>query len=471
MKRLSDAVTASLAIALSALSCGAPTADALAAEPADIIIRNAKVLTIDAERHMYDKGVVVIRGNLIAAVGGAELADRYTAPTVIDAGGDIVMPGLINGHNHLSMSVFRGVRSTQEHPSLFTFFFPLEAQTLTRELIRVSAREGALESAMAGVTTVTDMYYHEDEVAKSVAEVGIRGVLGETVINFPVVDAPQPYGGYEYAKKYIREWKGHPLITPAVAPHAEYTVTAEWIRKCRALAEAEGVPYLMHVVESPVERERMEKDLGVDFKGRSVIKYLEDEGALGDSLIAAHVIYLDNDDIQILKKHGVGVSHNPKANGSHFSPSWRMFQQGVDVGLGTDGPLGVSKMDILEQMAYARLTAHSFGDPETDTPYDWVYMATMGGAKMLDKEKEIGSLEVGKKADMIVIDVDTPNMQPQFDPYWQVAYSTYPNNVLTTIVDGKFVMRDRVIQTVDMKKHQSDWEPIAKKVQARGLEI
>ena len=467
MKSLSTAVTASLAIALSTFSC----ASALAAEPADIIIRNAKVLTIDAGRHMYDKGVVVIRGNTIAAVGGAELADAYTAPTVIDAGGDIVMPGLINGHNHLSMSVFRGVRSTQAHPTLFTFFFPLEAQTLTRELIRVSAREAAIESAMAGVTMVTDMYYHEDEVAKSVAEVGIRGVLGETVINFPVVDATKPYGGYEYAKNYIREWKGHALITPAVAPHAEYTVTAEWIRKCRALAEAEGVPYLMHVVESPVERERMEKDLGVDFKGRSVIKYLEDEGALGDGLVAAHVIYLDNADIQILKKHGVGVSHNPKANGSHFSPSWRMFKQGLDVGLGTDGPLGVSKMDILEQIAYAKQTAHSFGDPQDDTPYDWVYMATMGGAKMLDKEAEIGSLEVGKKADMIIIDVDTPNMQPQFDPYWQVAYSTYPSNVLTTIVDGKFVMRDRVIQNVDMKKHYAEWGPIAKKVQDRGLEM
>ena len=466
MKRRFTTVIVSLTLALFV-----PSGVALAAEPADIIIRNAQVLTIDADRHAYKNGVVVIQGGKIAAVGGAELADAYEAPTVIDAGGDIVMPGLVNGHNHLPMSIFRGVRSTDPHPSLFNFFFPLEAATLSRDLIRVAARESAIESAMAGVTIVTNTYYHADEVATGVAQVGIRGVIGETVINFPVVDAPKPYGGFEYAKKYIRDWKGHELITPAVAPHAEYTVTAEWIRKCRELAEQEGVPYLMHVAESPVEKERMEKDLGVDFKGRSVIKYLEDEGALGDSLIAAHVIYVDDADIAILKKHGVGISHNPKSNGSHFSPSWRMYKRGLDVGLGTDGPLSVSKMDVFEQIAYAKQAAHSFGDPEDDTPYDWIYMATMGGARALDMEDQIGSLEVGKDADMIIVDVDTPNMQPQFDPYWQLAFSTYPSNVLTTIVNGKFVMRDRVIQTVDMAKHYAELKPIADKVQARGLEM
>lgn len=466
MKRLCTAVTASLALALFAQSGGA-----MAAERADMIIRNAQVLTIDAERHAYSNGVVVIRDGKIAAVGGAELAAAYEAPTVIDAGGDIVMPGLINVHNHLSMSAFRGVRSTQDHPGLFNFFFPLEAATLSRDLIRVSARQAAIESAMAGVTMVTDMYYHEDEVARAVSEVGIRGVLGETVINFPVVDAPKPYGGFEYAKKYIREWKGHELITPAVAPHAEYTITTEWIRKCRELAEQEDVPYLMHVAEAPDEKARMEKGFGVDFKGRSIIKYLEDEGVLSDRLVAAHVIYVDNDDIQILKSHGVGISHNPKSNGSHFSPAWRMYKQGLDVALGTDGPLGISKMDILEQIAYAAQAAHSFGDAHDDKPYDWVYMATMGGARALNKADQIGSLEVGKKADMIVIDVDTPNMQPKYDPYYQVAYSTYPSNVLTTIVNGKFVMRDRVIQTVDMQKHYEEWKPITSKVQKFGLEL
>lgn len=446
-------------------------ASVAAAEPADIIIRNARVLTIDADRHLYENGVVVVRGNRIAAVGGAELADKYEAGTVIDADGDIVMPGMINGHNHLSMSVYRGVRSTKPHPNLYNFFFPLEAATLNRDLIRISAREAAIESALGGVTTVTDMYYHEDEVAHAVSEVGIRGVLGETVINFPVVDAPQPYGGYAYAQKFIQEWKGHELITPAVAPHSNYSVSIEWILACKALAEAEGVPYLIHLAETDTERDRMEKDLGVNFGGRSVVKYLEDEGALGDSMIAAHVIYVDNDDIEILKKHGVGVSHNPKSNGSHFSPSWRMYRDGVDVGLGTDGPLGVSKMDIFGQIAYAKQAAHSFGDPNTDTPFDWVYMATMGGARALDKEDEIGSLEVGKKADIIIVDTDAPNMQPQFDPYWQIAFSTYPSNVTTTIVNGKFVVRDGKIQTVDLAKHYEELKPIAAQVQAFGLEM
>lgn len=466
MKPALTPVISSLALALSFLP-----AQVHAAEPADMIIRNAKVLTIDAERHMYPEGVVVVRDGRIIAVGDASVADKYTSATVIDAEGDIVMPGMINGHNHLSMSVYRGVRSTNPHPSLYNFFFPLEAKTLNRDLIRVSAREAAIESALAGVTTVTDMYYHEDEVARAVSEVGIRGVLGETVINFPVVDAPQPYGGYEYARKFIHDWKGNELITPAVAPHANYSVSVDMLRKCKALAEAEGVPYLIHLAETDTERGRMEKDLGVKFNGRTVVKYLEDENVLGPSMIAAHVIYVDDADIQILKKHGVGVSHNPKSNGSHFSPSWRMYQRGLDVGLGTDGPLGVSKMDIFGQIAYAKQAAHSFGDDYTDTPYDWVYMATMGGARAINKADELGSLEVGKKADIIIIDTNTPNMQPQFDPYWQIASSAYPSNVVTTIVNGKFVVRDHKIQNVDLQKHYAELKPIADEVQALGLEM
>lgn len=465
MKTRAAALT-SLALILCSTS-----ASALAAERADIIIKNAQLLTIDADRNLYENGAIVVRDGTIIAVGKADIVDDYTSDTVVDAGGDIVMPGMVNGHNHLSMAVYRGVRSTKPHPNLYNFFFPLEAATLNRDLIRVSAREAAIESAMAGVTTVTDMYYHEDEVARSVSEVGIRGVLGETVINFPVVDADQPYGGFEYAKNFIQEWKGNELITPAVAPHSNYSVSAEWLRACKELAEAEGVPYLIHLAETDTERDRMEKDLGVDFGGRTVVKYLEDEGVLGDSMIAAHVIYVNDDDIEILKQHGVGVSHNPKANGSRFSPSWRMYKRGVDVGLGTDGPLGVSKMDVVGQIAFAKQAAHSFGDPYDDTPFDWVYLATMGGARALDKEDEIGSLEVGKKADIIIIDTDTPNMQPKLDPYWQIAFSTYPNNVLTTIVNGKFVMRDRVIQNVDMEKHHEELRAIATEVQAFGLEM
>lgn len=455
-----------LAFALAAISSAA-----WGSEPADIVIRNAKVLTIDTERHLYENGVVVIRDGRIAAVGAAEVADDYDASTVIDAGGDIVMPGMINGHNHLPMAIYRGVRSTNPHPTLFNFFFPLEAATLTPELIRAGARQAAIESAMGGVTTVTNTYYHAEEVAASVAEVGIRGVIGQTVMGFPVVDAPTPYGGYENAKNYIREWKGNALITPAVAPHSEYTVAIEWIRKCKELADQEGVPYLLHMAESPVEKEKMEKDFGVDFKGRSIVQYLDDEGVLGERLVAAHAIFVDEADMEILKERGVGVSHNPKSNSSNFSPSWRMYKRGLDVGLGTDGPLSVSKMDIFGQIAFAQQAMESFGDPKDDTPFDWIYMATMGGARALDQEDEIGSLEVGKKADVIIVDVHTPNMQPQFDPYWQLAYSAYATNVVTTIVDGKFVMRDRDLVNVDLAKHYAEFNPVAERVQARGLEM
>ncbi|RYE47538.1 MAG: amidohydrolase [Hyphomicrobiales bacterium] len=465
----------SAAAAMLAFTALAHGGAAWAAKPADMIIRNATMLTIDAERHVYEKGVVVIREGRIAAVGGADLAAEYKAPTVIDAGGDIVMPGMINGHNHLSMSAFRGVRSSNPNPTLFNFFFPLEKAMLSRDLIRVAARQAAIESAMGGVTMVTDAYYHEDEVAKAVAQVGIRGVLGEGVINFPVVDSKEPYGGLEYARTFIKAWKGHELITPAVAPHAPYTLTAEWLLKCRDLAAREGVPILMHIAEIPQEEALIENNLKVSLNGKSVIKYLDSIGFLTDNLVAAHVIHVDDEDMAILKRHGVGISHNPKSNlfgENGFSPAWKMFEMGMDVGLGTDGPVGISKMEILDVMGYATAVARSFDREATRVkPFELVYMATMGGAKALDKEAEIGSLEVGKKADIIIIDVDTPNMQPRFDPYYQVAVSAYPSNVLTTIVGGKFVMRDRVIQNVDMDQHYAEWAPIVQKVQDFGLEL
>ena len=251
------------------LATGAPcVADTTAT--ADLIITNGRVLTMDASRSSWDAGVVVIRGDTIVAVGDSQLLQTYRSDAVIDAGGDIVMPGMVNLHNHLPMVAFRGLGENNFKDRLFNVMFPLEKALLSRELIRVAARQAALESALAGVTTVTDMYYHEDEVARSVAEVGIRGVLGETVIGFPVVDAAEPYGGLAYAERFIAEWQGHDLITPAVAPHAPYTVSPEWLQKSRALAERKA-----HAARQPFEQPETQlllqrPDLVADGSGRHV---------------------------------------------------------------------------------------------------------------------------------------------------------------------------------------------------------
>lgn len=445
-------------------------------EKADLIIRNGLVLTIDETRTVHQPGVVVVRGDTIVAVGGAGLAERYEAETVIDAGGDIVMPGMMNLHNHISMVAFRGLGENGVENRLFRFFFPLEKEMLSRDLIRVAARHAAIEMALAGVTLVADMYYHEDEVARAVAEVGIRGVLGKTVIGFPVVDAPEPWGGLAYAEGFIQEWKDHPLITPAVAPHAPYTVPPEWLLKSKALADREGVPVLIHMAEFAHEQELIRERVGDFPEGKSIVQYLDDLGFLGDNVLGAHVIYVDENDMAILEQRGVGVSHNPKANSrgnTGMSPAWEMFQRDLDLGLGTDGPMSSNQMDVLNVMHWAAGIARYLGRDSTRfTPYELVYMATMGGARAIDMEDRLGSIEVGKKADLVVVDVHAANMQPVYDPYAALAFAAYPENVRSTVVNGRVVVRDRLVQTADLEAHEREWRPLQKRVAqfARTLE-
>lgn len=437
-------------------------------ESADLILKNAHILTMDDSRTAYENGVIAVRGDTIVAVGGAQLLERYRAQTVIDAGGDIAMPGMISLHNHIPMVAFRGLGENGVDDRLFKFFFPLEKELLSRNLIRVAARHAAIELALSGVTLVTDMYYHEDEVARSVAEVGIRGVLGETVIGFSVVDAKQPWGGLDYAEAFIEEWKDHPLITPAVAPHAPYTVPPEWLLKSKALAEREGVPILMHMAEFAHEKRLIRERIGTLREGQSVVEYLEEIGFLCDALVAAHVIYVDEDDMATMKRRGVGISHNPKANSrsnSGMSPAWEMFKKDLDIGLGTDGPMSSNQMDVLNVMGHAASVARYLGEDSTlFTPYELVYMATMGGARALDMEERLGSLETGKKADIVLIDVHAANMQPLYDPYATIAFAAYPENVRTAVVDGRIVVQDRVLKNVDLNAHWREWKALTDRV-------
>jgi len=460
---------ATIWLALTALALGSHLQIAHAQhEHADLIIKNAYVLTMNDSRTAHEKGVIAVRGDTIVAVGNSELASRFGAKKVISAGGAIAMPGMINLHNHIPMVAFRGLGEDGVEDRLFKYFFPLEKELLSRDLIRVAARHAAMELALSGVTLVTDMYYHEDEVARSVAEVGIRGVLGETVIGFPVVDAKDPWGGLEYAERYIAEWKGHPLITPAVAPHAPYTVPPEWLIKSRALAEREGVPLLMHMAEFAHEKRLISEGVGAFPAGKSIVEYLDEIGFLCDALVAAHVIYVDEDDMATMKRHGVGIGHNPKANSrsnAGMSPAWQMFAKGLDIGLGTDGPMSSNQMDILNVMSHAANVARQLGEDSTlFTPYELVYMATMGGARALDMEDRLGSLEVGKKADIVLIDVRSPNMQPVYDPYATIAFAAYPQNVLFTIVNGRIVVGNRVLKNVDLDAHRREWETLTARV-------
>jgi cytosine/adenosine deaminase-related metal-dependent hydrolase len=458
-----------LSLALCTALCLAAAPAALAAgKPASLAIVNARVVTMDTALHVYDKGSLIIQDGDIIAVGPAGIERDYAPAQTIDAQGDIAMPGMINTHNHIAMMAFRGLGEYRSDDRLRKFFFPLESKMLSRELINTASRQAAMELAVGGVTTVVDMYYHEDEVAKAVREVGIRGVLGETVMNFPVVDAPEPYGGFDYAVDFIKRFKGDDLITPAFAPHAPYSVSPQMLAKVQQAAEQYDVPVLMHLAEPPDEWERVRSKFSESAKFNDELTYLDSTGILSPRLLAAHVLRASEADMDLFKARGVGIAHNPKANTKGhggLSPAMEMMRKGIGVGLGTDGPLSGNQMDIVSVMGYAKRVAN-IRHPEQTTykPPELVAMATIGGARALHMDKRIGSLEVGKAADVILIDTSSLNMQPLYDVYAAIVYQANAADIHTTIVNGKLVARDGKVLTIDLDKQRHAWDAVTKKV-------
>lgn len=421
---------------------------AQAAQPADIVITHAYVVTMNAAKQIFADGCVVIRDGRLVAVGPAAMAGEYSASKVIDAQGDIVMPGTVNAHTHAAMTVFRGLGD--DVPDRLTrFIFPLEHKLVDHETVYWGSLHGMVEMIEGGVTTMADMYYFEDEVARGARQIGMRAVLGETVINIPAPDAKEPYGGMAYALKFIQQYQGDPLITPAFAPHAPYTVDADHLRAVQKEAEAHNTPVLMHVAEMPNEVENTKKQFD-----KTPIEYLDSIGLLSRHLVAAHCIFATDSDIQLLKDRNVGVSHNMEANiksAKGVAPAWKMFKAGVRIGLGTDGPMSGNTLDVIGQLGYvAKVNKLANHDRNVMPAVDVVEMATMGGARALHMEDKIGSLEVGKLADVIVLDHNSTAMIPFYDVYSTVVYAASPRDVRTTIINGRIVMEDRKIQTVDV---------------------
>lgn len=436
-----------LALAIAAASAAVSFAS-YAAEKADLMITDATVLTMNAENRVFEQGTVVVKGNKIVAVGGPEIAKQYEATTVLDVDGDIVMPGLINTHTHASMTVFRSL-ADDVPDRLHRYIFPLENKMVSRDMVRVGANLANVEMIKGGVTTYADMYYFEDEVAKTVDKAGMRAILGESVIKFPVADAKNADEGIQYAVNFIQKYKNHPRITPAFAPHAPYTNTTEHLQKIAKLSQELDVPVMIHLAETDREQEEIAKRTG----GKSPVQYMADIGALNNKVLAAHAIMVDEKDIDLLKKYDVGVAHNMSANiksAKGVAPVTQMLEKGVRVGLGTDGPMSgntLTTMDELGQVAKVHKLATK--DRAAMPPLTVVEMATMGSARALHMEDKIGSLENGKLADVIVVDTKAPNMVPMYNPFAALVYGAYGANVRHTIVDGKVLMQDRKVLTLD----------------------
>lgn len=438
-------------------------------ESASIMIKNGTVLTMDHHNTVINNGVVVIRDNKIVSVGDATLLNRYRADKVIDAEEGIIMPGMINTHNHIPMVAFRGLGEEGIKNRLFAYFFPLEGEKLSRDLIYKATVHGSIDMALSGVTTYADMYYHIDEMAKASKAVGIRAVLGETVIKFPVVDAKEPYGGIDYAVKVIEEYQNDELITPAFAPHAPYTVSKEKMQQITELAQKYQVPVLIHVGEFDDEDKRLK------LTDKSVVEYMDEIGVLNERVLLAHAIHLTDADLDLINARGAAVAYNPMANAkgaTGIARAYEMLNKGVKVGLGTDGPMSSNQVDLFRTLSYAaNMQRVKYQDRTIMTPDVVVRMATIGGAQALNMADKIGSLEAGKLADVIVVETRSPNMMPNYDVFATLVFQANPSNVDTTIINGRIVVEDKQLKTYDIEQNRQQMKAIEADIAefARGL--
>jgi 5-methylthioadenosine/S-adenosylhomocysteine deaminase len=416
----------------------------------DLIVLNGTVVTMDGGRRVLpDAGIAIERGRIVAIGSSRDIIRTYSAPQRVDAAGKIIVPGLINGHTHIPMTLFRGLADDLDLQEWLTkYIFPAEAKNVTEEFVRVGTRLGLAEMIRGGTTTYCDMYYFEDAIADETSKAGVRGVLGETVIDFPVADNKTNAEAMAYVERFVQKWKGHELIVPAIAPHAPYTVSEEHLKAIRAFSDRTGAPIVTHISET-----KREVDDSIKAKGASPVDYLARIGFLNERVIAAHMVWPSNGEIEVLKRAGVGVVHNPQSNmklASGVAPVPKMMAAGLRVGLGTDGAASNNDLSMWEEMdTTAKLHKVFSGDPKVMSAEEAFALATIGSARSLHLEKEIGSIEKGKRADLVIVNRDSLNQIPLYNVYSDLVYATKASDVETVIINGRIVMRDRQLLTLD----------------------
>jgi 5-methylthioadenosine/S-adenosylhomocysteine deaminase len=416
----------------------------------ELIVSGGTVVTMDASRRVIEDGAVAISGGRIVAVGKrSEVVGRYTARVVVDARGRAVIPGLINGHTHIPMVLFRGIADDLDLNEWLTkYIFPAEAKNVTEEFVRAGTQLGLAEMIRGGTTTYCDMYYFEDAIAEETERAGVRGLLGETVIDFPVPDNKTWPEAMAYVKRFAARWKGNRLITPAIAPHAPYTVSEAHLREVRSFSDQTGTAVVTHVAETRKEVEDITRD-----HGASPVEYLARIGFLSQRMVAAHTVHLTEAEIKLLKQYHVGSVHNPESNmklASGVAPVPQMMREGVLLGLGTDGAASNNDLSMWETMDLAaKLHKLSSGDPKVVTAEEALALATIGGARALHMDTDIGSLEEGKRADLVVVDLDALHQTPRYNIYSHLVYATKASDVRTVIIEGRVVMRDRRLLTLN----------------------
>ena len=436
-------------------------------DSADLLVSGGTLVTMDAERRVIEDGAIAITGRFIAAIGArADIESRYRARKTIDASGALVLPGLINGHAHAAMSLFRGFADDHTLDDwLQKYIFPAEAQNVTEDFVEWGTRLSMVEMIRGGITTYADMYYFEDAVARVTKEAGMRGILGETIVDFPAPDHRTPAEAFEYTQRFIDKWKNDPLITPAVAPHSIYTLSEGNLQAACALARRNGVPILIHIAEAPFETAHSRSRHGL-----SPVAYLARIGLLGPDVVGAHCIWVDSADIAALGHFDVGSVHSPSSNmklAAGVMPVVDMLAAGNRLGLATDGAASNNSQDLFDEMDLAaKLQKVTRMDPRALPAKQVLEMATIRGAQALHLEKQIGSLEDGKRADLIIVDTTGPHATPMYNVYSQLVYALKGSDVKTVVIDGTLVMEDRRLLTLNEKEIVEKAHQYQKKVAA-----
>ncbi len=434
-------------------------------EEVDVLIVNGTIVSMDSNRTILEPGTVAIKdGKIVAAETIGSPRSELKAKETIDATGKLVMPGLINTHTHAAMTIFRGYADDLPLMEwLQNYIWPAEAKYINADTVRLGTQLAAVEMIRSGTTTFNDMYFFEDEVAKAAKEIGIRAVVGEGLLDFPTPNKKTASEGLDYTEMLIKKWRNDPLITVAVAPHSPYTCSAELLKSAKNLSDKYGVPLHIHVSETEQELNDSRNKHGL-----TPFEYLDSLGFLGDNVIAAHSVHLTANDIQLIAARKVGVSHNPESNmklASGVAPIPELLNAGAKIGLGTDGAASNNDLNMFEEMdTTAKLHKVFRKNSSVVDAKSVVEMATIGGARVLGLEKEIGSIEEGKRADVIIIDLDKPHLTPMYNPYSQIVYAVDGADVETVIIEGRIVMRDHKILTVDEEKIIQDMQALAAKI-------
>ena len=431
----------------------AASAVAVRGRTVDILITGGTVVTM-AGPNLERASVAIDKGVIVAVGPSSEIDRKYSGKTVIRAGGMAVLPGFVNAHTHVPMTLFRGIADDRELMDWLTnFIFPAEAKNVDRDFVKWGTRLAAVEMIRSGTTTFGDMYYYESDIARETKAAGLRGVLGETVLDFPAPDNKTWEAAMAYMREYVGKWKGDALITPAFAPHAPFTVSKEHLQQVRAMATELGAPILIHVSETKAELAQVAEKQN----GMTPGNYLDSIGFLGDDVVAAHGVWLTPEELQIFKAKKVGVVHCPESNmmlASGIAPVVDMLRANMELGLGTDGPAGSNNnLDMVEEMASAaRLQKVGRLDPKAISARDVLMMATIGGARVLGLADRIGTLETGKRADVVIVDLQQPKSQPVYSVESAIVYAASGSSVVTTIVDGRILFRHGQVLTVNEKE-------------------